>query len=125
MPEPRQMPSFDKSPAELIERFDRLVARMPPDVERRKMFGYPALFVGGNLATGLFGAAWMIRLPDAALAEIRALPGGGAFEPMPGRPMKGYALVPQAVVADDAELDGWILRAVGYVRAMPAKPGKG
>ena len=28
------------------------------------MFGYPALFVGGNLVTGLFAQQWMIRLPD-------------------------------------------------------------
>ena len=33
------------------------------------MFGYPAMFVGGNLVTGLFAQRWMIRLPDDDRAE--------------------------------------------------------
>ena len=117
----RKGPSFDKSPAALVDRFEWLVPRLAPDVERRKMFGYPALFVGGNLATGLFGSEWMIRLPDAEREAVFALPGGGPFEPMPGRAMNGYALLPPAVVADDTELEAWVLRAIEHVRAMPAK----
>ena len=58
------MPKFEPSPPALIERFDAVVARRA-DVERRKMFGYPALFVGGNLVSGLFADGWMLRLgPD-------------------------------------------------------------
>ena len=54
-------PQFTKSPPELVERFDAAAARHPA-AERRKMFGYPALFAGGNLATGLFADTWMVRL---------------------------------------------------------------
>ena len=57
------MPAFEQSPPELIERFDAVAARHAA-AQRRKMFGYPALFVGGNLTTGLFADRWMIRLPD-------------------------------------------------------------
>ena len=60
------MPQFTKSPPELVERFDAAAARHP-DAERRKMFGYPALFAGGNLATGLFADTWMVRLGPADL----------------------------------------------------------
>src|SRR5687767_14379457 len=49
----RTMPPFEKSPPELVDRFDAVAGRFPT-AERRKMFGYPALFVGGNLVTGLF-----------------------------------------------------------------------
>ena len=49
----RKGPSFDKSPPELVERFAAVMDRYP-DAERKKMFGYPAAFVGGNMATGLF-----------------------------------------------------------------------
>ena len=50
----REMPSFDKSPAELVARFVAVAARHPA-ATRKPMFGYPALFVGGDYATGLPG----------------------------------------------------------------------
>ena len=38
-----------------------------PDAQRKQMFGYPAAFVGGNMATGLFAEQWVVRLPDAEI----------------------------------------------------------
>ena len=117
------MPGFEKSPPELIERF-RVVLDRHPDAERRKMFGYPAAFSGGNMVTGLHGPNWVIRLAEPDLAEIQAIEGGGPFEPMAGHPMRGFALVPPAIVADDAAIDGWLRRAFAHVAQMPAKRPK-
>ena len=64
------MPKFEKSSPELVACFDATAARFP-EAERRKMFGYPAMFVGGNLVTGLFAQRWMIRLPDDDRADSR------------------------------------------------------
>ena len=114
---PREMPSFDKSPAELVERFRSYVARRD-DLEPRQMFGYPSGFVGGNLATGLHKTAWFVRLPADAETELRAL-GGGSFEPMPGRPMRGYVTLPESLLADDA-IDRSLGGPVGRVRANAA-----
>jgi TfoX/Sxy family transcriptional regulator of competence genes len=114
------MPPFEKSPPELVARFDA-VAESHPDAQRRKMFGYPALFVGGNLVTGLFADSWMIRLADTDLAELLALPGASPFSPMAGRTMKGYGTLPPDVVADDVALDGWLERAIALGKTLPAK----
>ena len=114
------MPSFEKSPPALVARFDAAAERHP-EAQRRKMFGYPALFVGGNLATGLFADTWMIRLSEADLDAVLALPGAGPFSPMEGRTMRGYATLPADVVADDAALDGWLARSIAYVQTLPAK----
>ena len=114
------MPKFEPSPPALIERFDAVVARRA-DVERRKMFGYPALFVGGNLVSGLFADGWMIRLAPDDLADLLALPGSTPFAPMPGRTMTGYALLPPDVVADDAAIDAWLDRAVAHGRTLKPK----
>ena len=114
------MPPFTKSPPELVARFDEAATSFP-EAQRRKMFGYPALFVGGNLVTGLFADSWMIRLPDADRAELLALPGAGPFEPMAGRPMKGYATLPRDVVADDDALRVWVRKAVDHGATLPAK----
>ncbi len=114
------MPSFEKSPPELIARFDAAAERFPL-AQRRKMFGYPALFVGGNLVTGLFADQWMIRLDEPDLAALLELPGGSAFSPMAGRTMKGYAVLPPDVVADEAVLDGWLERAIELGKTLPPK----
>jgi hypothetical protein len=113
------MPSFSKSPPELVERFSAVLDRYP-DAARKKMFGYPAAFVGGNMATGLFADQWVVRLPDAEIADARAA-GAAGFEPMPGRPMKSFVIIPSADVADDAAIARWVERGLAHAGSMPAK----
>jgi hypothetical protein len=109
-----------KSPPDLVERFDAVLARYP-DVGRKQMFGYPAAFVGGNLATSLFADHWVVRLAPLDLDALMKLEGSGELEVMPGRRMNGYGIVPPAIVADDDELGGWLDRAFEYVRTLPPK----
>jgi hypothetical protein len=113
------MPSFTKSPPELVERFAAVMDRYP-DAERKKMFGYPAAFVGGNMATGLFAEQWVVRLPDAEIADAKAA-GISGFEPMPGRPMKSFVVVPAADVDNDTAMAGWVERGLAHAASMPAK----
>jgi TfoX/Sxy family transcriptional regulator of competence genes len=116
------MPKFEKSPAALVERFDAVLDRTgTPDTTRRKMFGYPAAFVGGNMATGLFGDAWYVRLPEERLSAVLASGEARLLEPMPGRPMKGYAVLPDTVVDDDSAIDAWVGRALAYTATLPPK----
>jgi TfoX/Sxy family transcriptional regulator of competence genes len=114
-----EMPKFTKSSPEIVERFGAVMDRYP-DVERRKMFGYPAAFVGGNMATGLFADQWIVRLSDA---ELAAATGEGAlpFEVMPGRTSKGFVALPPAVVADDRAIGGWVERALAFASGLPPK----
>jgi len=115
----RAMPSFTKSPPELVERFGTVMDRYP-DAERKKMFGYPAAFVGGNMATGLFADHWVVRLPDDEIETAKA-GGAGSFEPMPGKPMKSFVVVPDADVADDGRIARWVERGLALARSMPTK----
>jgi hypothetical protein len=118
----REMPSFDKSPAELLERFGAVLDRVAtPSTTRRKMFGYPAAFVGGNLATGLFRDGWFVRLPPDRLSAVLASGEASPFEPMAGRPMKGYAMLPPEIVADDSAIDAWVGRALAFTATLPPK----
>jgi len=115
----RKGPSFDKSPPELIERFAAVMDRYP-DAERKKMFGYPAAFVGGNMATGLFADSWVVRLPDDEIEPAKAA-GAGSFEPMPGKPMKAFVSIPKADIPDDAAITAWVERGLAHARTMPPK----
>jgi TfoX/Sxy family transcriptional regulator of competence genes len=117
------MPGFDKSPTELVARFDA-VAGWFPEVERRLTFGYPCLYVGGNMVSGLHQAAWFVRLAGSDLTEVRALDGAGPFEPMPGRPMTGYTILPSSVIDDDRAIRDWVRRAIEFGTTLPPKAAK-
>jgi TfoX/Sxy family transcriptional regulator of competence genes len=114
---------WKKAPESLVALFDEVAPSEAP-VERRKMFGYPAAFVHGNLFAGLHQDRLMLRLPDADRAEFLAMPGALPFEPMPGRPMKGYVVAPVALLDDLDVLRGWLDRSLRFVASLPPKPGK-
>ena len=115
----RAMPSFTKSPPELVERFGEVLEGYP-DAQRKKMFGYPAAFVGGNMATGLFADTWVVRLPAEEIEPAKAA-GASSFEPMPGKPMKAFVVIPRADVDDDAAIRRWVERGLAFAASMPAK----
>lgn len=105
-----------------VERFHEAVAGIE-GVEVRKMFGFPAAFIGGNMTAGLHQESVMVRLPDDE-REARLADGWALFEPMPGRPMKEYVALPPDVAADVDATREWIERAAAYVRTMPPKAPK-
>ena len=117
------MPAWTKSPAELQERFGKALDQFP-NAERRQMFGYPAAFANGNMWTGLHQGNWVIRLPDAGLRELFAIQGAVPFEPVPGRPMTGFATLPPTVLGDPILLNAWLTRALGHALSMPPKAAK-
>jgi TfoX/Sxy family transcriptional regulator of competence genes len=111
-----------KSPPELVDRFHETVAGIE-DVEVRKMFGFPAGFIGGNMAFGLHQDSFIVRLPDGD-RRGRLEAGWTQFEPMPGRPMREYVALPSEVVDDPDQARAWAERAAAYVRTLPPKVPK-
>lgn len=113
--------AWPKSPPELVARFEDGTAWLldEPGVARRQMFGYPACFVNGNMFTSLHEDRWVVRLGDQDQAELEGL-GGGPFEVMPGRQMKGYLVLP-AVLAEPDAARPWLERALAFGRSLPAK----
>ena len=116
------MPAFTKAPAELVEAFTDAMRGLE-GAEQRKMFGYPSAFVGGQLFTGLFRSSWFVRLPEAQREELTRL-GGSPFDPMPGRPMKEYVVLPEAIRADPGALRSWLERSFAYATSLPPKSGR-
>ncbi len=84
------------------------------------MFGYPALFVSGNMFAGTYRDSLFVRLPEDERAAAMKR-GAKPFEPMPGRPMKEYVVVPAGIVAKPAELASWIERGLAYAARLPVK----
>jgi TfoX/Sxy family transcriptional regulator of competence genes len=110
---------WKKTPPELAATFDR-AAPKDPKVVRKPMFGYPALYLNGNMFAGTFQDKIVARLSE--VGRERALKAGAKpFEPMPGRPMKEYVVVPAADVAKPAALAKWIEQARAYATTLPDK----
>jgi TfoX/Sxy family transcriptional regulator of competence genes len=114
---------MEKSPAALVERFKEVVPN-DPDIEHRRMFGYPACLINGNMFTGLFESSLFVRLGPEARDNLLQEPGAHLLEPMPGRPMKEYVVVPPAIVDDAERLSPWLKSAADYARSLPPKEKK-
>src|SRR5262249_12551338 len=90
-------------------------------VEHRTMFGYPSVFLNGNMLACVFQDRIMVRLSEADRAEAFSAVGGKPFEPPPGRAMKEYVELPARVADDPAQLNSWLQRGRAYVQKLPKK----
>jgi len=118
---------WEKPSPDLMRKLDDAVVAAAQasgvQVELKPMFGCPAYFTNGNLFAGVHQSSLMLRLPEASRAEAVAL-GGGPFEPMPGRPMKKYVVLPTAVLDDEAATADWVRRGAEYAASLPPKAKK-
>jgi TfoX N-terminal domain len=114
--------SMTPPPAELVARFDQL-STVVPEADRRQMFGYPTCVLRGHMFMGLHRDSFILRLSDADRREFLDRYAATPFEPMPGRPMRDYVVVPPAVLDSD-DMAGWIRRAVDNAAHLPAKQSK-
>ncbi len=110
---------MQKSPQELVDLFASVMPG-PPATER-KVFGYPAGFVNGNMFMGLFADEMILRLPEDLREKIISARGAKIFEPMPGRRMKEYVALPRSVRNDRKELAAWVARALEYGESLKPK----
>ncbi len=114
-----KMPKWKPAPREWIDAFD---AGLPVDVERRKMFGYPAAFVNGNMAAGLHRDDLVLKLDEKDRAALMKN-GGKPFIVM-GRTMGAFAVAPSDFKNKPAELKKWLARSVAFAASLPAKSKK-
>jgi TfoX/Sxy family transcriptional regulator of competence genes len=111
---------WGKASEEMVQTFMKAVQFLP-GVQVRKMFGYPCAFFQGQMFAGLFENSMFLRLSSADREEFKARVGGRSFEPMPGKPMREYAVIPADVLANEELLDAWLERSFKYAAALPPK----
>jgi TfoX/Sxy family transcriptional regulator of competence genes len=111
--------TWKKAPEELVA---FLADKMKGiDCEYRKMFGYPAYFINGNMFAGLFEDMLFLKLSASDREDIIQLePGVRPFEPMPGRAMKEYLMIPENLYRDEL-FDEWLKRSYDYASSLPPK----
>ena len=116
-------PKMPKPSEETKDLFAALVPEHPA-VTIRPMFGQLSAFVNGNMFMGIFGEDVVMRLPEDDRSELTAA-GGGPFEPMPGRPMREYVVLPEAWRDDPERIRRWAARALDHAKELPPKASAG
>ncbi len=91
----------------------------------RKMFGYPAYFINGNMFAGIHGEKLFIKLSDSDIQKImKEHAEVTQFEVMKGRPMKGYIVLPKQFYSKQSLFNEWLDKSVNYVSSLPPKQKK-
>ncbi len=90
------------------------------NIEERKMFGCICFLLNGNALAGVWKDRLIARLgPDegeAAMGESHVR----AFD-ITGKPMRNWVAVEPEGIEDDDQLNGWIERAIKFVKTLPRK----
>ena len=95
------------------------------DCQKRKMFGFPAYFINGHMFSGTFEEHLFLRLSKEDRENIQrehkaVLP----FEPMKGRPMKEYVVLPKSLYKNKKQYKYWLKKSIDYVTSQPPKKNK-
>jgi TfoX/Sxy family transcriptional regulator of competence genes len=122
VPAPRGM-KLPKSAPAAVRLFEELVPA-DPSVTTKKMFGQPAAFVNGNLFFGVFGDDVFVRLSGPDVEEARRVGSFRPFEPMPGRAMSNYLVLPRTMRKNSPETQAWVARALTFGSSLPPKKSK-
>ena len=109
---------MDKAAPELVARFEELVD-VVPEADRKLVFGSPSCLVGGNMFFGVHATGLFVKLPEDAAAVLLEA-GGAPFEPMPGRAMGGFFVLPAALPGPEQ----WVRRSYDYALTLPPKKAK-
>jgi TfoX/Sxy family transcriptional regulator of competence genes len=115
---------FKKASAELETWLDDALGVLV--TEPKQMFGCPTRFVNGQMFCGVFEDSIFVRLSetdrDAIMAQYDEV---APFDPMNGRPMREYVVLPESVFSDRSELYSWLKKGHAFVAGLPPKKAKG
>ncbi len=116
--------AWKKNSAERIGLLDEAMRSFP--CLRKVMFGGPAYFVNDNMFAGLCQDSVILRLsPQDREKLLSAHDGATVFEPMPGRPMKEYVVLPESLYSDSTTMLEWLDRSFHYASSLPPKVSTG
>lgn len=107
-----------------VDLFKSLVPN-DPNVTIRPMFGNISAFVNGNMFFGLFGNHLFVRLSIEDQGELLKKKGASNLEPMKGRPMKDYIVLPRAWKDEPQTIRVWVSKSLEWSSKIPPKRKSG
>jgi len=88
------------------------------------MFGNLSAFVNGNMFFGIFGADLFLRLSIEDQKELLKSKEASTLEPMKGKPMKDYFVLPKAWRAKPETLRAWISKSLEWSSKLSPKKAR-
>jgi TfoX/Sxy family transcriptional regulator of competence genes len=104
--------------------FFRSFVPSDPRVTIRPMFGNLSAFVNGNMFFGIFGGDLFLRLSPQDQQELLKNRGASLLEPMKGRPMKDYIVMPTTWKNEPETVRSWVSRSLTWSAKLPPKKAK-
>jgi TfoX/Sxy family transcriptional regulator of competence genes len=114
---------WEKMSQEAAQRLEAIAK--PFACQMKPMFGHQVYWVNGNMFAGVFQNLLFFRLSPQDQAEfLGKFKDSKQFEPMEGRPMKDYVVIPETVLGDKKVLNEWMKRSYDYTASLPEKKPK-
>jgi TfoX/Sxy family transcriptional regulator of competence genes len=115
--------AWKKAPQELVDFLSNILNDV--ECQKRMMFGYPAYFIKGNMFIAAHQDNLILRVSKEAKEGLKKqFCGVGDFEPMPGRVMKEYLVIPEDVYRNKDVFTKLLEMSLEYVSSMPPKVKK-
>jgi TfoX/Sxy family transcriptional regulator of competence genes len=93
--------------------------------QKKMMFGCPAFFINNNMFSAVHQDNIVLRLsPDGRKELVEQYDEAEPFEPMAGRVMKEYMVVPETLFSDQTAFEVWLGRSYEYASKLPPKKKK-
>ena len=112
--------SWRKAPEELNRFLEETLRGVK--CQFRKMFWYSTYFINNNMFVGAHHEGLFLRLsPEDRRSTMSEHDEIGPFEPIPGRTMKEYVVIPEHIYTDSGVFPDLLARSVDYVSSLPPK----
>lgn len=105
------------------EKLDRRIKKLAASIgigTSKKMFGGTCCLLGGNMVFGVYGDFLILRLGKNRASEYLEKPFTRPFD-ITGKPMRGWVMVEQEAVAEDAALMNMLEDARQFAAGLPPK----
>ena len=111
---------WKKSPDELVDFLADILNDM--ECQKRMMFGYPAYFIKGNMFIAAHQDNLILRVSKDVKEDLKKRNRGlSDFEPMPGRTMKEYLVIPEDIYRNDEQFSKLLELSLEFVSSLPPK----
>ena len=114
---------WEKMSQEAAQQLEVMVK--PFECQKKPMFGHEVYWVNGNMFAGVFQSLLFFRLSLQDQQEfLGKFKDAQQFEPMAGRPMKDYVVIPESVLGDKTALSEWMKRSYDFTASLQEKKPK-
>lgn len=96
------------------------VTRRWKGIDSKKMFGGICCLLNGNMVCGVYKDFLILRLGETEASAAMQNPQVKAFD-ITGRPMKGWVMVAEEGIGDDAQMKEWLQKAKKFAAGLPPK----